>query len=172
MRDCQPGHGTVFQFQKYLPYNTLAAVLVSAALLHYGGLITIRRGLVLGLLFLLFLVCGLVGGFLMVIPYFNCVLMRDHRVIEQPFVSTNLTQRMTHEAVGFIERYVIHVDQQTHSVWVKLFFFKTALPGSAGTRRGHSCSILLSFKCTQPCLHRRLSGEQVVTVSTETLSMR
>lgn len=40
----------------------------------------------------------------MIIPSFNCVLMKDHNIVEQPFVSENLTQRMTHEAVDFIER--------------------------------------------------------------------
>ncbi|XP_051283236.1 steryl-sulfatase isoform X2 [Dicentrarchus labrax] len=104
MRDCQPGHGTVFQFHKYLPWRTLAIVLLTAALLHYSGFITIRRWTILSLLSLLVMVTGLLAGFIMVIPYFNCVLMRDHRVVEQPFTSENLTQRMTHEAVDFIER--------------------------------------------------------------------
>ncbi|XP_023282694.1 steryl-sulfatase [Seriola lalandi dorsalis] len=104
MRDCQAGHGTVFQIHKYLPYSTFALVLVTAALLHYSGVITIRRGLILGLLSLLLLVSGLIAGFIMVIPYFNCVLMRDHKIVEQPFTSENLTQRMTDEAVNFIER--------------------------------------------------------------------
>lgn len=96
----------MFQIHKYLPYRTLGIVLVTAALLHYSGVITIRRGLILGLLSLLAVVTGLIAGFIMIIPYFNCVLMRDHRVVEQPFTSENLTQRMTHEAVDFIERYM------------------------------------------------------------------
>lgn len=105
LRDCNPGHGSVFQLHKYVPYRTLAIVLVTAALLHYIGIITIPRGLILSLLSLLVVVSGLIAGFIMIIPYFNCVLMRDHRVVEQPFTSENLTQRMTHEAVDFIERY-------------------------------------------------------------------
>ncbi|XP_026157037.1 steryl-sulfatase [Mastacembelus armatus] len=104
LRDCQPGHGTVFQIHKYLPYGSIAIVLVTAAILHYIGIITIRRRLVLGLLTLLVIVTGLIVGFIMVVPYFNCVLMRDSRVVEQPFTSENLTQRMTQEAVDFIER--------------------------------------------------------------------
>ncbi|XP_070814236.1 steryl-sulfatase [Chaetodon trifascialis] len=104
LRDCQPGHGTVFQLHKYLPYSTLSIVLATAALLHYIGVITIRRGLILSLLSLLVVVMALIAGFIMVIPYFNCVLMRDHRVVEQPFAPENLTQRMTQEAVDFIER--------------------------------------------------------------------
>lgn len=30
--------------------------------------------------------------------------MKDHSVVEQPFVLENLTQKMTREAVDFIER--------------------------------------------------------------------
>ncbi|XP_039997667.1 steryl-sulfatase [Xiphias gladius] len=104
MRDCQPGHGTVFQIHKYLPYRTLAIVLVTAALLHYSRITTLSIGVIVSWLSLLLVVTGLIAGFIMIIPYFNCVLMRDHRVVEQPFTSENLTQRMTHEAVDFIER--------------------------------------------------------------------
>lgn len=84
----------------------MAIVLVTASLLHYTGIITIRRGLILGVLALLVIVTSLTVGFVMIVPYMNCVLMRDHTVVEQPFISENLTQRMTHEAVDFIERYV------------------------------------------------------------------
>ncbi|KAM6958449.1 steryl-sulfatase [Tautogolabrus adspersus] len=104
LRDCQPGHGTVFQFHKYLPYRTLVIVLLTSVFLHYCGLIAVRRRLILGLLCLLLVAAGLIAVFITVFPYFNCILMRDHRVIEQPFVSENLTQRMTHEAVDFMER--------------------------------------------------------------------
>uniref|UniRef100_A0A3Q1BYQ0 Sulfatase N-terminal domain-containing protein n=1 Tax=Amphiprion ocellaris TaxID=80972 RepID=A0A3Q1BYQ0_AMPOC len=104
LRDCQPGHGTVFQIQKYFPFGTLGIVLVTAVFLHHGGIITIRRGLILSLLSLLVVVTVLAAGLFLMIPYFNCVLLRDHSIVEQPFTSENLTQRMTHEAVDFIER--------------------------------------------------------------------
>ncbi|KAM3585492.1 uncharacterized protein V6R79_018973 [Siganus canaliculatus] len=104
MRDCQAGHGTVFQFAKYLPVRTLGIVLATAALLHCSGIIIIPKGLIVGLLTLLFVVVGLVAGFFLTIQSFNCVLMRDHEILEQPFKSENLTQQMTHEAVDFIER--------------------------------------------------------------------
>lgn len=115
--DCQPGHGTVFHIQRYLPYRTMAIALVTAALLHYTGTITICKGLIVSLLSLLVVVAGVIVGFIMIIPNLNCLLMRDHRVVEQPYTSENLTQRMTHEAVDFIERYMtaflIHTDQKT-----------------------------------------------------------
>lgn len=104
MRDCQPGHGTVFQFYKYFPYGSLAVLLASAAALHYSGLVAVSRALVLSLLALLVALAALTAAFLAVIPFFNCVLMRDRRIVEQPFRSENLTQRMTREAVRFIER--------------------------------------------------------------------
>lgn len=109
LRDCQPGHGTVFRIHKYLPYRTFGVVLVTAALLHRSGIITIRRGWVVSLLSLAVVVAGLIAGFVQIVPYFNCVLMRDHMVVEQPYASENLTQRMTHEAVDFIERYMLHL---------------------------------------------------------------
>lgn len=105
LRDCQPGHGTVFQIHKYLPYRTLGIILASTVLLSFTGLISISRNLTLSLLAVAVLAVGLFGGFILIIPTFNCVLMEDHSVVEQPFVSENLTQKMTREAVGFIERY-------------------------------------------------------------------
>lgn len=122
LRDCHSGHGTVFHIQKYLPYKTMFIALVTAALLHCTGTITIRIGLIVSLLSLLGIATGVVAGFIMIIPYLNCLLMRDHRVVEQPYTSENLTQRMTHEAVAFIERYVNHSGQKTSPalimVWI------------------------------------------------------
>uniref|UniRef100_A0AAQ4PDJ8 Steroid sulfatase (microsomal), isozyme S n=1 Tax=Gasterosteus aculeatus aculeatus TaxID=481459 RepID=A0AAQ4PDJ8_GASAC len=104
LRDCRSGHGTVFQFHKYIPYRALAAVLVAAGSLCHVGAINPRGGRVLGLLGLAALVTGLAVGFVALMPYLNCVLMRNHLVVEQPFASENLTQRTTREAVDFLER--------------------------------------------------------------------
>lgn len=116
LRDCQPGHGTVFQIHKYLPYKTIGIVLVTAALLHYSGVVTFSRRLILSLLSLLAVVTGVIMGFIMMVPYFNCILMKNHEIVEQQFKLENLTQKMTHEAVDFIERYgafyLIHVGQK------------------------------------------------------------
>uniref|UniRef100_UPI003AAEE0B9 steryl-sulfatase n=1 Tax=Centroberyx gerrardi TaxID=166262 RepID=UPI003AAEE0B9 len=101
VRDCQPGHGTVFQVHKYIPYSTVGMGLVTAALLHYKGVVTVRKGLVLSLALL---ATGVFAALVTTYPNFNCVLMRNHSVVEQPFVSENLTQRMTREAVDFLER--------------------------------------------------------------------
>lgn len=107
----------MFHIEKYLPYRTMAVVLVSAVILHYLGIITIGRGLVVSLLLLLVVVTAVIAGFIMIIPNLNCLLIRNHKVVEQPYTSENLTQRMTHEAVDFLERYepvfLIHADQKT-----------------------------------------------------------
>ncbi|XP_060922737.1 steryl-sulfatase [Limanda limanda] len=103
LRECQPGHGAVINPIKYIPYETLAIVLVTAAVLHYFSILTIPRWLIWSLLSLTLVATALFRGFMMIIPYMNCVLMRDHRIVEQQFTSENLTQAMTNEAVDFIE---------------------------------------------------------------------
>lgn len=109
LRDCRPGHGTVFIVLKYFPYGTASAIVLSAALLHYVGIIAISRRMIRSLLCVLVVVAGLVAGFIAIVPSLNCVLMRDHSVVEQPYSAENLTQRMTHEAVEFIEKYRIKI---------------------------------------------------------------
>lgn len=104
LRDCQPGHGTVFRIHRYLPYGTLGLVLASVVLLHLSGLLRVSRNVALALTLLLLLAAALTAAFVTIIPYLNCVLMRDHRILEQPYSSENLTQRMTQEAQDFIQR--------------------------------------------------------------------
>lgn len=103
-RDCHPGCGTVYQFEKYLPLKTAAALLLSTIILHHSGLLTVPRRLMIGATALVALVACLNAAFLFVVPYMNCVLMRDGAIVEQPFSNVNLTQRMTREAVDFLER--------------------------------------------------------------------
>ncbi|XP_017281763.1 steryl-sulfatase [Kryptolebias marmoratus] len=104
LRDCQPGHGTVFRFHKYMPYETFGTVLLLVVTLHYSRVIAFSRKLIVGLLSLLVIAAALAAGFVKMIPYFNCILYRDHSIVEQPFIADNLTQTMTREAVDFIER--------------------------------------------------------------------
>ncbi|CAG5958697.1 unnamed protein product, partial [Menidia menidia] len=104
LRDCQPGHGTVFQLEKYLPLRTFGIILASAVVLHFAGFLPVPRGVLLVLLMLVATLTGLVAGFIKMMPYLNCLLYRNHDIVEQPFASENMTQRMTREAVDFIER--------------------------------------------------------------------
>lgn len=94
----------MFQVQKYLPYRSAVIVCATATLLHCIGVVAISHRLILRAVALFATLALLFGGFLVAVPSFNCVLMRDHDVVEQPFDAESLTQRMTHEAVDFIER--------------------------------------------------------------------
>uniref|UniRef100_A0A8C6TKK0 Steroid sulfatase (microsomal), isozyme S n=1 Tax=Neogobius melanostomus TaxID=47308 RepID=A0A8C6TKK0_9GOBI len=91
LRDCHPGRGTVYALEKYLPLRTAAVLLLST-------------GLAIGAASLVVLFSCFYAAFLTVVPYMNCVLMRDGAIVQQPFSNANLTQRMTREAVEFIER--------------------------------------------------------------------
>ncbi|XP_068165440.1 steryl-sulfatase [Antennarius striatus] len=108
LRDCQPGHGTVFRVHRYVPYGavlrTLGGVWIAALLLHRTGVVTVRRWMLVGPLVLLAVAVAMVVGLILAVPYLNCVLMRDEQVLEQPFRAENLTQTMTREAVDFLER--------------------------------------------------------------------
>uniref|UniRef100_A0AAV2L7D9 Sulfatase N-terminal domain-containing protein n=1 Tax=Knipowitschia caucasica TaxID=637954 RepID=A0AAV2L7D9_KNICA len=104
LRDCHPGHGTVFRFHKFVQLKTWAPILLIASLAFYFRLIPFPR-------LILVLTAGpLVFGALVLygcsflVPYMNCILMRNAEIMEQPFSTVNLTQRMTSEAVGFMER--------------------------------------------------------------------
>ena len=58
----------------------------------------------LGLLLIGAAAAGLYLVFDHLIGALNCVLMRDQQVVEKPYVSEDLTARMTWEAVDFMER--------------------------------------------------------------------
>ena len=104
LRDCQSGHGTTYLFQKFIPVKTLAILLISTIMLYLFGLLPIPRWFVIGAISVAVVIQGLLNGFLLMVPYMNCILMRDGAIVEQPFSTVNLTQRMTQEAVDFLER--------------------------------------------------------------------
>lgn len=105
LRDCQPGHSSIlYNIRAHLPYGTLGAALATLLVLHAAGTISISRRRALGLVALLIVPLAAFGLFVLTFPSFNCFLMRGDEVVEQPYVSDNLTQRMTAEAVEFLER--------------------------------------------------------------------
>nr|XP_055050903.1 steryl-sulfatase [Misgurnus anguillicaudatus] len=105
LRDCQPGHGTIFnRVHDHIPYKYINIGLVSLALLHFRGVITLPRKVVFGFLALIGMLIILFELMVYTFPNFNCFLMRGAEIVEQPFISENLTQRMTHEAIEFMER--------------------------------------------------------------------
>lgn len=106
--DCVPGHGSdvLSDLQQTLREVTLLlglglATVVAVRLL---GVLDISAGLLLALL-LLFL--GFSSVWLVpfhFLPRWNCVLMRDAQVVEQPLRVDTLPQRLLHEAQSFIHR--------------------------------------------------------------------
>uniref|UniRef100_A0A8D0L143 Steroid sulfatase n=1 Tax=Sphenodon punctatus TaxID=8508 RepID=A0A8D0L143_SPHPU len=108
LRDCKPGHGSVFDkgIQMYV-FPTLqitGIALITLESLHYIGLLRVPCRahryffLVAAILF------GLLLFFFHNIRYLNCFLMRNHQIIQQPLNYKNLTQRLTEEATKFIKR--------------------------------------------------------------------
>ncbi|XP_062303043.1 steryl-sulfatase isoform X2 [Osmerus eperlanus] len=105
LRDCQTGHGTVFvNVLAHIPYRALGVGVATVALLHVRGVVPIRRRLALCLAALVGVAAASFTMFVLTFPNLNCFLMRNQDIVEQPYVSENLTQRMTREAVEFLER--------------------------------------------------------------------
>uniref|UniRef100_A0A4W3JQR5 Sulfatase N-terminal domain-containing protein n=2 Tax=Callorhinchus milii TaxID=7868 RepID=A0A4W3JQR5_CALMI len=112
LRDCKPGHGSVFvrglQSQLKIGSRVLVALLVTLLLLVYMELLAVHWRALAYTSLASALLLGLGLLFLVNFRLLNCILMRDRNIIQQPFSYQNLTQRMTDEAVGFISR---NVDQ-------------------------------------------------------------
>lgn len=107
LRDCQPGHGSIlYNVRNHIPYRELGAALAALLLFHVRGLVLVSRRLALCLGTMLFMSVALFSLWVLTFPYFNCFLMRGDEVVEQPYVSENLTQKMTREAIEFLERFV------------------------------------------------------------------
>ncbi|XP_032908018.1 steryl-sulfatase isoform X1 [Catharus ustulatus] len=107
-RDCKPGQGSVFlkgiQKSLVIPIQITGIALVSLAMVQYIGLLKVPFQ-ALGY-FLLIITISLVVLiiFFYHFRHLNCFLMRDHQIIQQPMSYENLTQRLTKEAMQFIER--------------------------------------------------------------------
>ncbi|XP_005487596.2 steryl-sulfatase isoform X4 [Zonotrichia albicollis] len=107
-RDCKPGQGSVFlkgvQRDLVIPAQITGIALVSWAVMQYIGLLKVPFQ-ALGY-FLLIITISLVVliFFFYHFRQLNCFLMRDHQIIQQPLSYENLTQRLTNEAMKFIER--------------------------------------------------------------------
>ncbi|NXN14511.1 STS sulfatase, partial [Indicator maculatus] len=107
-RDCKPGQGSVFlkgvQKSLIIPIQIAGITLVSLAVVQYIGLLKIPFQ-VLGCC-LLIAAISLAGVifFFYHFRHLNCFLMRDREIVQQPLSYENLTERLTKEAVQFIER--------------------------------------------------------------------
>lgn len=109
-RDCKPGQGSVFLkgVQKHLiiPIQIAGITLVSLAIVHYTGVLKVPFQALGYCLLITAVSLAVLIIFFYNFRYLNCFLMRDHQIIQQPLSYENLTQRLTKEAVEFIERQV------------------------------------------------------------------
>nr|XP_003420678.2 steryl-sulfatase isoform X2 [Loxodonta africana] len=108
LRDCKPGAGSVFttgiQLVAFIPLQVIGVALLTLAVLNCVRLLCVPHAIFLCLLLLAATVLGLLLCFLHYFRPFNCFLMRNHEVTQQPLSYDNLTQRLTAEAVQFIQR--------------------------------------------------------------------
>lgn len=108
LRDCIPGSGSVFNSARRqlvrVPVQVLLVCALTLALLHRLGLVRVPVAVVMAPVLL---AVALAGGFFAFLHYFrpaNCILMTGFEVVQQPASYEELTQRLTREAVGFLER--------------------------------------------------------------------
>ncbi|KAK1167831.1 steryl-sulfatase [Acipenser oxyrinchus oxyrinchus] len=105
LRDCQPDHGTVFsKAYGHIPFPSIAVALITVLVFHSCGIIIVPRKVVLYAALLIALGLVLFAIFVVTFPYLNCFLMKNHQIVQQPFSSEDLTTRMTHEAIEFLQR--------------------------------------------------------------------
>ncbi|NXY87697.1 STS sulfatase, partial [Alcedo cyanopectus] len=108
LRDCKPGQGSVFlkglQKSLVIPSQVAGITLLSLAIMHCTGLLKVP----VHALAYCFLITSALLAILILFFYnfrhFNCFLMRNHQIIQQPLSYENLTQRLTKEALQFIGR--------------------------------------------------------------------
>ncbi|NWZ97803.1 STS sulfatase, partial [Nesospiza acunhae] len=107
-RDCKPGQGSVFlkgvQKDLVIPVQIIGITLVSLAVVQYMGLLKVPFQALGYFLLIITISLVVVTFFFYHFRQLNCFLMRDHQIIQQPLSYENLTQRLTKEAMKFIER--------------------------------------------------------------------
>ncbi|XP_069748153.1 arylsulfatase D-like isoform X2 [Narcine bancroftii] len=107
-KDCKPGKQSVifpeFQAIVYLAAEVIFAGLLMLLVLKWTGYICVGWKCIVWFAVFYFLLLGSwhsVFGFL---RHWNCLVMRDHHVVQQPSNPETLSTRMTKEALEFIER--------------------------------------------------------------------
>ncbi|KAJ8350683.1 hypothetical protein SKAU_G00258130 [Synaphobranchus kaupii] len=131
LRDCQPGHGSVlYQALRRIPYRSIGVVVATAAVLHALGVFTATRKTLLFSALLAATPLALFAIVILLFPYLNCFLMRNWEIVEQPFLSETLTQRMTQEAIQFLQRN----SERPFLLFFSFVQVHTALFASAGFR--------------------------------------
>ncbi|NWZ47600.1 STS sulfatase, partial [Haliaeetus albicilla] len=107
-RDCKPGQGSVFlkgvQKSLVIPIQITGITLVSLAIVQYLGLLKVPFQALGYCLLITAISLAVLIFFFYHFRHLNCFLMRDHQIIQQPLSYENLTQRLTKEAMQFIQR--------------------------------------------------------------------
>uniref|UniRef100_UPI00358E581E steryl-sulfatase-like isoform X2 n=1 Tax=Myxine glutinosa TaxID=7769 RepID=UPI00358E581E len=107
VRDCHIGQGSVFgsgtkqMIKDESPYvlGLIFAVLAS----WLCGVLPFRGRILLLPIITLCALLGLLVLFFSQFQNWNCILMENHEIIQQPINFENLTQRIVHQAIRFIE---------------------------------------------------------------------
>ena len=104
IRTCEPGQYLLeLVYPGLNPFNTLAAAAVIGITLY----ICYRSGLLskpvfFFLLLIILIITSLIAGWLSLSRQFNCFVLKNYEVVEQPTILENLTMRFTDEAVNFV----------------------------------------------------------------------
>ena len=106
LRDCEPGSFVIEHIiPGFRPTNILIAATIIGLTLHICYLNSlISKSVFFSLLTITVFVCFTLSAGLIILAGFNCFLMKNFEVIEQPVVLENLTARFTDEAVNFIDK--------------------------------------------------------------------
>ena len=104
LRDCEPGKFVVEHIiPGFRPTNILIAAAIIGVTLRICYLNSLLSKSALIFLFtIVMLISFLLSAALTMFASFNCFLMKNYDVVEQPVVLENLTARFTDEAVNFI----------------------------------------------------------------------
>lgn len=104
LRDCEPGkYVTELIIPGLRPTNILIAAAIIGLTLHicYRNSLLSKSGFIF-LLTIIVIVSFLFCAILTIYASFNCLVMKNYEVVEQPIVLENLTMRFTDEAINFI----------------------------------------------------------------------
>ncbi|XP_073918920.1 steryl-sulfatase isoform X3 [Castor canadensis] len=108
LRDCKPGEGSVFtsasRWLVFIPLQIIGIAVLTLGVLHFLGLLHVPISVFICLLLLASLILILFLCFLHYFRPLNCFLMKNFDIIQQPMSYDNLTQRLTTEAVQFIQQ--------------------------------------------------------------------
>lgn len=104
IRSCEPGQYLIqLVYPSFSVTNVVSAILVTALTLYVGYLTGLLRKPAFIVLLTITLLIGIsISCYFLVTGPFNCFVLKNYDVVEQPTSLENLTMRFTDEAVNFI----------------------------------------------------------------------